>query len=484
MSRHSLGKSVFYNFAGVIVQLLATAVTVPFYLHAIGEARFGIMSQIWLLFGYFGLFDFGLSRATANRLARLRGGDQRERSAVFHTAIAMNMLLGLFAGAVFYVAAVPLLTYLSGGTTELATEIPKALPWIAAFFPLAMVGGVFIGSLEAEEQFFTINLQQIVGTILIQCLPLAAVLLFGAQIEVAVIGAIAARFLSVAWSAVTAIRMIPSHGRPEVRLELGRSLLKYGGWVTVTNSISPLLVSSDQFLIAFTLGAGAVAYYSVPFNLAMKALIVPGALTRALFPRLSSLQGPAAAELADRASGALAGVMALICAPAIVLSNIGLTLWVGPEFASAATPVAEALLVGAWFNGVAFVPFALLQGQGKPDVVAKIHALELIPFVSLLWVFLQLFGLQGAALAWVARVSLDTALLYWATGDVTRRMRPLMVPASIVVFTYGCTVALHPTPAAAVISAFAILACTTLYVARVNLALRDKLSRALHSISQ
>ena len=41
----------------------------------------------------------------------------------------------------------------------------------------------------------------------------------------------------------------------------------FGAWVTVTNVIGPILVSIDRFFIASTLGANAVAYYSVPMSL-------------------------------------------------------------------------------------------------------------------------------------------------------------------------------------------------------------------------
>ena len=89
-----------------------------------------------------------------------------------------------------------------------------------------------------------------------------------------------------------------------------------------------------------------------------------------------------------------------------------MTWWLGSEFASHTTQVVELLMVGAWINGIAFIPYSLLQGQGRPDMVAKLHALELPPFVIALWLLLNSFGLPGAALAWCGRVAIDAAVLF------------------------------------------------------------------------
>jgi O-antigen/teichoic acid export membrane protein len=326
--------------------------------------------------------------------------------------------------------------------------------------------------LEAEERFLTLNIQQMVGSILQQCLPLVSILVFSVNIEVIVIASIAARLVSVAWNGIAAMRSIKTTDGSAVRVGLLWPLLKYGGNVTVTNVIGPLLVSLDQFVIAALLGARSVAHYIVPFNLAMKALILPAALSRALFPRLSNLHGEEASALAEKASLTLAGMTALFCVPAILLSDVGLTLWLGPTFAAATRPVAQLLFVGTWINGIAVVPFALLQGQGRPDITAKFHVLELVPFVGTLWLLIHTFGLTGAAIAWCLRVAVDAVLMFWASGIRFRHFQELLPSGFCVVSAWLVAAFLRPGPLLAILMALLAAGGMALWLVARNPTLR------------
>ena len=66
-----------------------------------------------------------------------------------------------------------------------------------------------------------------------------------------------------------------------------------------------------------------------------------------------------------------------------------------------------------WINGLAFVPYALLEARGRPDLTAKFHMIEILPHIVLLWICLHRFGLIGGAWALVFVSALDAALLFW-----------------------------------------------------------------------
>jgi len=213
-------------------------------------------------------------------------------------------------------------------------------------------------------------------------------------------------------------------------------LFRYGGWVTVTALIGPILVSVDRVLIGSQIGPNAVAHYTVAYNLVTKLQIVPASLTRALFPRFSLLEWGEGARLAEQAVLGLAGITLPLIVITMIMMEPFLTLWVGSEFATVAAPLGEILLAGVWINSLAWIPFAMLQGQGKPDVVAKFHAIELIPYVAVLWVGLAYGGLRGAAWVWVLRVIIDAILMFTATGLLTRVFLAVCVGTALIMVSH------------------------------------------------
>ena len=108
-------------------------------------------------------------------------------------------------------------------------------------------------------------------------------------------------------------------------------------------------------------------------------------------------------------------LLLLIAAPSaliILFANDLLVVWLGPIYAEEAALALQILTVGVFVNSLAHLPYSYIQGMGRPDLTAKFHLAELLPYAVLAWVFVQSFGVAGAALAWTIRVSADAALLF------------------------------------------------------------------------
>ena len=434
MTQRGLRANFAFNVIGMVLPIAITLFTVPLYISYIGAARYGVLSLVWVLLGYFGFLDFGLGRASANALAKLAHGSE-ERARVLMTSLYINLVLGISGGFILYLAGSPILHELMTLSGELGVEVDNSLPWIAGMLPLALLAGVGTGTLDSHERFFIGNMLHLVGMTLGQVLPLICAVIIGPTLPVVIPAAFVARAISVA----LILGFVARIERPALFVfdrKRCKELMGFGAWVTVTNVIGPILVSIDRFFIASTLGAKAVAYYSVPMSLVYRSQVIPTAMARTVFPRFSRLGSQEALELAERSAVFLAYGFGAICGPAIIVGGLFMTWWLGSEFASHTTQVVELLMVGAWINGIAFIPYSLLQGQGRPDMVAKLHALELLPYVIALWLLLNSFGLPGAALAWCGRVAIDAAIMFKLARLRSHQLLRLIPALGLVLVSY------------------------------------------------
>ena len=431
MAARALKTNFAINILGALVPLAVSLVTVPIYVRHIGTDRYGVLSIVWVLLGYLGFLDFGLSRAAANALARLRDAPQPARAAVLVTTLLLNLGFGLVGSIVLAIGGGYLLGHVLSVPPALKPEVMQAFPCVVALFPLALVAGVGIGALESRERFLVANVLQVGGMALGQIAPVILAVLVSPSLTLIIPAAALARAITV-----LAILVVVWRSEGPLRLhhfdrsQAGR-LLSYGGWVTVSGVISPILVSSDQFVIGAVLGVGAVAHYAVPMNLVTRSQVLPSALARTLFPRMSQAGGQEAHRLAARAWLSLACGYGAICAPAILLTPLFLRAWIGADFAAVAAPVGQILFIGAWINGLAFVPYELLQSQGRPDITGKFHAAEVLPFTALLWGGTTWFGLPGAAAAWTLRCTVDALCLFRAARMSMRDLAPAGLPLAL-----------------------------------------------------
>jgi O-antigen/teichoic acid export membrane protein len=192
-------------------------------------------------------------------------------------------------------------------------------------------------------------------------------------------------------------------------------LLRFGGWMTVTNVVGPLMVTLDRFLIGALVSVTAVAYYATPYEMITKIWLLPGALLGVMFPAFSASfvrDRDRTAVLYHRCVKYLFLILFPVTLMIIVLAQDGLRLWLGIEFAQNSFRVLQWLAVGVLVNSLAQVPFALLQGIGRPDLTAKLHLIELPVYLLALRLLIGAYGIEGAAIAWTGRVAVDAFVLF------------------------------------------------------------------------
>jgi O-antigen/teichoic acid export membrane protein len=129
----------------------------------------------------------------------------------------------------------------------------------------------------------------------------------------------------------------------------------------------------------------------------------------------------------------------------IAFAPEGLQIWVGSAFAQNSTLVLRYLAAGVFVNCLAQIPLSLVQGTGRPDLVVGLVGFELPVYLVVVYWATKHHGLNGAALAWSARVVVEAAVLFFLAYRLMPRRRGLAlrlagsVGCALAIF-YGVTV--------------------------------------------
>jgi O-antigen/teichoic acid export membrane protein len=418
-----LAKNTIWNLFGSIGPMLVGVVCIPFIIRGLGADRFGVLTLAWALIGYASLFDLGLGRALTKLVAETLGrGSPSDACPLVWTTLLLMLVLGL-AGGLALGATAPWLV-------ERALRIPAALQGesLAAFYflafsiPIVLVSAGLRGLLQALQCFGLINLVAIPIGILSFAAPLL-VLQFSHRLAPMVAVLVGLDLFACLAYLVLSVRAVPELRRVAWHSPLVRPLLRFGGWMTVSNVVSPLMFTMDRFLIGTLVSIAAVAYYATPHEVVTKLFIIPSALVSVLFPAFStsSVHNPDRTVLLfGRAVKFVFLLLFPITLLVLAFGGRALALWLGQDFAMHSAPVLRWLIVGVFINSLAQIPFALIQGMGRPDLTAKLHLLELPCYLAALWFLTRAYGIEGAAIAWVLRIVLDTCLLFFLSTRVLR----------------------------------------------------------------
>lgn len=427
----SIGRNTVYNLIGSAIPLVLALVTVPLYIRLVGADRYGVLAIAWVLLGYFGMFDLGLGRATTYQIAALKDAPDEERASVFWSAVMINLGMGIFGGAVLWLCSHYFFSYLFKVDGALRDEVISSIGLLGFAVPIATLTGVLSGALMGRGQFLWTNLVSITSTSLFQLFPLAVAWWFGPNLWGLLFAAISARVVAIVVLWLRCYFTVANRFAPRFDRSKARALLGYGGWVALTSLVAPALVMLDRFAIGAVIGAAAVAIYTIPYQLAQRIGIVPIALTTALFPRLPTASPEERDSLSNRATETLASALGGPALVAILVLHPFLNLWVGPTLGDQAAMVGRLLVFGFWINAFAVVPYSRMQASGRPDMVVKVYAVEILIYLALLYFCMKNFGLVGCAIALILRNVGDYCLLSYAASGTIRNTRLLLSYAGL-----------------------------------------------------
>ncbi len=412
-----LAQNTFLNLVGQALPMLVAFIAMPFIINGLGVDRFGVLTLAWMMIGYFSLFNMGLGRATTKFISEyLAKGEHDKLSELIWASILMLIGFGI-VGSVIAILITPwLINDILNIPPDLIEESTTTFYLLGLSVPIVLgIAGVR-GVLEAFQKFYIINAVKVPTYIAAFVTPLL-VLPFTNNLVPVVILLIASRLAGLIAFIYHCFKVLPDLKKfkfPGVNFY--KKLLGYGGWLTISNIIWPMMNYLDRFIIGAVLTMGAVAYYVTPYELVTKLLIISGSLLSVIFPAFSAFSTGEHNKLMNLHTKAVKYLLLALVPVVFIMIALAypfFNIWLGADFAQNSSTILQLLALGILINSVSQVPSSAIQAMGRPDITAKLHLIELPIYLAMLWYFIDAFGIVGAALAWVIRIVIDTTLYFY-----------------------------------------------------------------------
>lgn len=407
MRRHTI-----WNLIGNGAPLAVGIFFIPYTLSQLGNEAFGVLTLMWALIGYFSLFDLGVGRALVLEVAGLLKADKpHEVSHAFFIGMLLTALTGLLGGiCIFLIAPVLASSWLN--------IIPALQRDAQIAFQIVGLGIIFTtltsgmrGTQEALGEFRVANLNKVFLGSAMFLMPALSIWIHGPHLDWIAIYLVLARALVLMMNCIQLKHLLfvrPDFGKS---IRFLKSIMSFGGWVSISSLVSPLMVYGDRFFVSALLGPAVLPVYAISQEGLQRLLIFPNSFTNALLPKIVGLNAEQLKDRYDKNVKRITWFMLLVCASACAVAYPGLSIWISLDFARSAMPIVAILSVGIWLNSIASIPYTFIHGIGNAKITAYFHLAELIIyFIGLYWLVKE-FGLIGAAIAWTLRVGIDLVLL-------------------------------------------------------------------------
>lgn len=402
-------KGSLWTLAGTVLPFLASFFSVPFVIRFLGTEAYGVLVLVMLIPTYFVFSDFGMGNASTKFASEaFAQGLRKKEGEIVRTAALIAFLFSFPITAALFLFSFPVVAAFV--PEHLQSQASFALKLTAVTFLLTALGGIFNTPQLARLRM---DLNTFVNTSgrLLSAVGMPLVLYFGGGIVEAVSVGLIAAFLILLGHITVSGGLLKELYQNTINREMIKPMLKFGsGWMIAVVA-TVLLINLEKVFLTGMISVESLAYYSVAFTFANMATVFSASMIQSLIPAFSQLLAPEQKEQLNGLFSRSIRLNLIWLLPAVMFLFVAakpfFTIWAGEDFGRESSYPFYILLLGLFFNILAFVPHSAITAFGRTDVFAKLYWIELLLYVFLVIILINSFGILGAAIAWSARVVAD-----------------------------------------------------------------------------
>ena len=383
---------------------LGMLIAAPIILRRLGPAEYGLWMVSTAVVSAGSIIASGFSDAGIQRTAKLSGANETEPMLdAIRTMFAINLALGFAIALLAWIAAPYAARHIAVSRIIPVRETLICLRIASVLILVRAAEAVSVSAQRAFQQYRgTVQISTVARILTLSCAIVLALVGRGTQsIMIATAVFLAAGTCFQFWylrSLLGAVSLWPAFQPKETH-----ALLSSGVFVWLQAVGSVIFRQFDRILLGVSLGAIAVAPYSVCIQVAEPLFGLTASGLSFFFPYLSGRANMLSrAELQRSVLKVLGCNLLLVLCGAVLLLVFGnhfLRIWAGTAVAKSAAPIFPLIVAGSALSGFSVTGTYAAQALGLFRMVACISLGSRSALLLLMFYLLHHLGLQGLAIA-------------------------------------------------------------------------------------
>ena len=406
MSDKSVAAKLFRNSTSNLLRYLVgfavAFVLTPYIVRSVGDQLYGLFVLVYSFVGYAGILEFGVMQSTVKLISQYARPEEREkRNEIATVVVLFYASIGVVGCILFWTVFESMLVGLAGD--GVSTEMVRSFSHLVGIeVLLTFAANPVYGIAYGMHQYHYKSLTDIAARILTLVFTYVAI-----ESGYGLLGIAWVRIISAVFSLLLMLLLCRkpfkaiSFGRRFVTKGAVREIFSFGSKIFICQIVTRLNSSLTPSVITYVLSTAMTAYYGVCNVLADRLKEMIGSLAGPFLPVFSEIssKGPNNDAVSFYITGTR--MMLAITLPVnLSLLFVGpefLNLWVGPAYQEAGRFVIMILAAESLLDGLQPLSGRMMIGGGDVGLYTKVIAVANVVGIGLTFLFVNLFGITGAA---------------------------------------------------------------------------------------
>lgn len=376
-----------------VLSLAIFALTVPFFINNIGNEKYGIITLVLVLFNYLYVFDFGMGYAITYRFTRQLTRNNIESWKIISKGIPFYLFTSIIFGLIFIVLSDYISMWLFN---NLDYSILFKLLGLSCF--LLMISNLLIGVLTSYNKIYLANYSRLILDIIKGLSFVVGVFKNGDlfYVMIVIVFGMVVKIIIDLWLVYKQIGHM-NWLKPIFSIKDIIFNFKFSSPMLITVLFAMFVNSLDKIYITKLFSPENLAYYSIAFDLHVKAYFLLAAVNGTMVTLLvrKSTKKESKIKLIKISFIAIFIIVCLYYLPLVIFSYEILEFWINSEFAKNSYLFVKIMIFTSILHMIYDVFYNIFQTSGKFNILALSSFIGFIVLVCCLLILTNLYEIKG-----------------------------------------------------------------------------------------